>query len=114
MTDARWPELPEAMPRPAGDLLPPSERNYDLPREAAIDALASQPARPLSDEEQEAALRDTPRAERVYAPASARVPKAPVPGHERLIERGLRSQSEERRRAARDLARQVGAEPPGR
>ena len=41
--------------------------------------------RPLTDDEREALEHDPGRPERVYAPASARVPKEPVPGDDRLI-----------------------------
>ena len=59
----------------------------DPAREEVINELVDQPERPLSDEEKEAAKRDRGRSERVYAPASARVPKEPAPGDDKLIER---------------------------
>ena len=57
----------------------------DPGREELMNDLAGEPARPLSDEEEEAAERDPGRPERVYAPASARVPKEPAPGDDKLI-----------------------------
>jgi hypothetical protein len=62
----------------------------DPAREAIVDELVNQPARPLTDEEEEAAEHDPGRSERVYAPASARVPKNPAPGDDKLVERSAR------------------------
>jgi hypothetical protein len=59
----------------------------DVGREGLMNDLLSEPARGLTDEEEEAAERDPGRPERVYAPASARVPKEPAPGDDRLIQR---------------------------
>ena len=59
----------------------------DPGREELMNDLASEPARPLTDEEKEAAEHDAPRPERVYAPASARVPKEPAPGDDKLVRR---------------------------
>jgi hypothetical protein len=57
----------------------------DPGREELMNDLATEPARPLTDEEEDAAEHDAPRPERVYAPASARVPKEPAPGDDKLI-----------------------------
>ena len=57
----------------------------DPGREELMNELASEPARALSDEEEEAAEGDAPRPERVYAPHSARVPKEPAPGDDKLV-----------------------------
>lgn len=57
----------------------------DPEREAVEHGLPSQPDRPLTGEEEQAAEDDPGRSERVYAPASARVPKEPVPGDDKLI-----------------------------
>jgi hypothetical protein len=54
-----------------------------------VDTLLSTPARPLTDDEKDAAEDDPGRAPRTFAPASERVPKPPAPGHEQLIEEGL-------------------------
>jgi hypothetical protein len=43
------------------------------------------PSRPLSDDEEDVARHDPGVRPRVYAPASARVPKDPAPGDNRLI-----------------------------
>jgi hypothetical protein len=60
-------------------------RGHDQGREEFERALAEQPARPLTDEEREAAERGPAQAERVHAPASARTPKPPAPGHDALV-----------------------------
>ena len=68
--------------------LPSQERvvvDEDPGREELMNDLAGEPARPLSDDEREAAEHDPGRPERVYAPASARVPKGPAPGDDKLI-----------------------------
>jgi hypothetical protein len=57
----------------------------DPEREAVERGLPSQPDRPLTGEEEEAEQHDAGRSERVYAPASARVPKEPAPGDDKLI-----------------------------
>src|SRR4051794_17469688 len=56
----------------------------DVARDAVVHDLTTQESRPLTREEREAAERDPGRPERVYAPASARVPKDPIPGDDRL------------------------------
>ena len=72
---------------PRSEARPPLE-GEDRAREGVERGLASEPERPLSGEEQEAAERDPGRSERVHAPASARVPKEPAPRDDRLIEGG--------------------------
>ena len=57
----------------------------DAARDSAVDDLTHEEPRPLTDDEREAAEHDAARPERVYAPASARVPKEPAPGDDRLI-----------------------------
>jgi hypothetical protein len=57
----------------------------DEATENFMNDLADEPARPLTGEEREAAKADHGRPERVYAPASERVPKEPAPGDDRLI-----------------------------
>jgi hypothetical protein len=63
--------------------------------------------------EREAAESDTPLPERVYAPASERVPKEPVPGHRDMVEHPD-TDTPERQAAAEDpsLTTSIGAEPP--
>jgi hypothetical protein len=68
------------------DLLPPNERGQDELRTEISHGLAVDGSRPLTKEEREAAEHDSGIAERVYAPASERVPKDPLPGHREFIE----------------------------
>jgi hypothetical protein len=68
------------------DRLPTTERGEDPARDAVTHELVNDPARPLTDAERQAAEHDIPRPERVYAPASERVPKEPLPGHREVIE----------------------------
>lgn len=70
-------------------MLDESERGKDDVRGDAVDTLLNTPSRPLTDEEKAAAEDDPGRPSRTFAPAEARVPKPPAPGHERLIEDGL-------------------------
>jgi hypothetical protein len=68
--------------------LPTQERvvvDEDTEREGLMGDLMDEPARPLTHDEREVAEHDPGRPERVYAPASARVPKEPAPGDDRLI-----------------------------
>jgi hypothetical protein len=81
---------PEAPRDPNADtVLDESERGKDELRADAVDALATQPARPLTDDEEDAAEHDAGRPARTFAPASERVSKPPAPGDDRLIEEGL-------------------------
>jgi hypothetical protein len=82
--------LPTSAPRDpnADTVLDESERGKDAARGEVVDSLTHTPARPLTDEEEDAAEHDPGRPARTYAPASARVPKPPAPGDERLIEQG--------------------------
>ncbi|MCC6180059.1 MAG: hypothetical protein IT305_32495 [Chloroflexi bacterium] len=50
--------------------------------------LVSEPARPLTDDEEAAARIDAGRQPRTYAPASERVPETPAPGDAEIIEEG--------------------------
>jgi hypothetical protein len=81
--------------RPAGedvqednviDRLPPNERGQDQERTETMRESSIGGSRPLTSEEREAAERDVPLRDRVYAPASERVPKEPVPGHREMVE----------------------------
>jgi hypothetical protein len=63
------------------DIIPSTERNQDPASSELMHDLTAESARPLTGEERKAADRDAPVAERVYAPASERVPVDPVPGH---------------------------------
>src|SRR5919199_503615 len=71
---------------PVPDVVPRGERNQDELRSEIAHDVTSFPERPLTHDEQEAAEHDMPRGERVYAPASERVPKPPVPGHRDLVQ----------------------------
>jgi hypothetical protein len=81
--------------RPAGeevqeknvtDRLPPNERGQDEERTEIMRESSIGGSRPLTGDERSAAERDVPLRERVYAPASERVPKEPVPGHREMVE----------------------------
>ena len=81
---------PESPRDPNADtVLDETERGKDEARGDYVDTLSHTPARPLTDDEEDAAEHDHGRPGRTYAPASARVPKAPAPGDEKLIEQGL-------------------------
>ncbi|HEX8969643.1 MAG TPA: hypothetical protein VF937_17300 [Chloroflexota bacterium] len=88
--DRRIDETPIGAPEvPADnrqDVIPASERNQDMERTELTHELATESARPLTEEERKAADRDMPTRERVYAPASERVPRQPVPGHRDFVE----------------------------
>ncbi len=73
------------MPENRQDVIPPSERGQDAAQTEIEHGLTLDSARPLTDEERKAADRDTRVGERVYAPASERVPKEPVPGHREVV-----------------------------
>jgi hypothetical protein len=70
---------------PVQDVVPRGERNQDELRSEIAHDVTSYPSRPLTHDEKEAAEHDVPRGERVYAPASERVAKPPVPGHRDLV-----------------------------
>ena len=65
------------------DVLPPSQRGQDL--DHSTHDLVTESARPLTEEERKAADRDTSPGERVYAPASERVPRT-VAGYRDVVE----------------------------
>jgi hypothetical protein len=83
--------LPPTTPRDpnAETVLDENERGKDDVRGDVVDTLTKTPARPLTDDEKDAAEHDHGLPGRTYAPASARVPKAPAPGDDRLIQEGL-------------------------
>ena len=66
-------------------MTPANERSVDPLREGVEQGLVSQPARPLTKEEREAAASDPGRGARVYAPESKRVPREPIPGDDELV-----------------------------
>jgi hypothetical protein len=69
---------------PVGELRH-DDRGHDETREALEESIGLGQARPLTREEREAAARDPGVAKPVYAPASERVPKPPLPADEKLI-----------------------------
>ena len=70
---------------PLGELRP-DDRGQDEVREDLEESIGRGEARPLTREEREAAARDPGPAKTVYAPASERVPKPPLPADEKLID----------------------------
>jgi hypothetical protein len=68
------------------DVIPPTERNQDPQRSDITRGLVNDTSRPLTDDERKAADGGTAAVERVYAPASERVPRQPVPGHRDFVE----------------------------
>jgi hypothetical protein len=69
---------------PLGELRP-DDRGQDEVREDLEESIGRGEARPLTREEREAAAHDRGPAKTVYAPASERVPKPPLPADEKLI-----------------------------
>jgi hypothetical protein len=78
-----------------GGVTPRAERGVDPERQDLEQDLVSQPARPLTDEEREAASSDPGREARVYAPQSERVPREPIPGDAELIQGGTHTEEGE-------------------
>jgi hypothetical protein len=68
------------------DVIPPTERNQDPERTDITRDLSAEVSRPLTEDERKAADVGTTVGERVYAPASERVPREPVPGHRDFVE----------------------------
>jgi hypothetical protein len=68
------------------DIIPATERNQDAETTELSEGLTRGSSRPLTEGERKAADRDVPVGERVYAPASERVPVPPVPGHRELTD----------------------------
>src|SRR5665811_2023865 len=84
-------------PRSAG-VNPVSERGEDQARDEVMRELEEQPSRPLSGDEKRAAEADPGRAPTVYAPASRRVSKEPLPGDREIMDH-VDSSTTERRAA---------------
>ena len=74
-------------PLPRGELAP-DDRGQDEVREALEESEALGEARPLTRDERDAAAHDTTVVNTVYAPASERVPRPPLPADEKLINQG--------------------------
>jgi hypothetical protein len=101
---------PETAADNVQDVIPPTERNKDPQDTSTIQGLTLEGSRPLTDDERKAADRDPQPGERVYAPASERVPKEPVPGHREVIER---TDTHTREREAIGQAAPTSTESPG-
>jgi len=84
------------------DVIPPTERNKDPLEAAQSNDLTAGNVEPKAED------RADPIAERVYAPASERVPKAPVPGHREVIEH-TDTHTPEREAAASDTRPTAGS-----
>jgi hypothetical protein len=88
MTGREDDERPDADSRarlPLGELRP-DDRGQDEVREDLEESIGRGEARPLTRDEREAAARDPGPAKTVYAPASERVAKPPLPADEKLID----------------------------
>ena len=88
MTTREDDERPDAEAKeglPVGELRP-DDRGQDEVREDLEESIGRGEPRPLTREEREAVARDPAPAKTVYAPASARVPKPPLPADEKLID----------------------------
>src|SRR5437870_1876681 len=82
-----WPlDPPETHAENVQDVIPPTERNQDPVQTEMTQGMTLDGSRPLTEAERRAADHDTPVGERVYAPASERVPREPVPGHRDFVE----------------------------
>jgi hypothetical protein len=92
------------------DVIPPTERNQDPQRTDITHGLATDSSRPLTDDERKAADGGTAVGERVYAPASERVPREPVPGHRDFVEHPDTHTPE--RMAAGQAEPEAATEPP--
>jgi len=98
---------PEARAENIQDVIPPTERSQDPER--SMHSLLNDSARPLTDEERKAADRGNAAAgERVYAPASERVPKT-VPDYGDVVTNMDAATPE--RQAAGQSATQAASQP---
>jgi len=88
MTGKEGDERPDGDTRerlPLGELRP-DDRGQDEVREDLEESIGRGEARALTREEREAAAHDRGPAKTVYAPASERVPKPPLPADGELID----------------------------
>ena len=83
--DDEHPDAESSERLPLGELRP-DDRGQDEVREDLEESIGRGEPRPLTREEREAAARDPGPAKTVYAPASKRVPKPPLPADEKLID----------------------------
>lgn len=93
MTTADEPRDNSSERRPLGELRP-GDRGQDQVREDLEESLGRGEPRPLTREEREAAAHDPGPPETVYAPASERVSKPPLPADAKLINRSSEDTSE--------------------
>jgi hypothetical protein len=87
MTTAEEPRDNSNEPRPLGELRP-DDRGQDQVREDLEESIGRGEPRPLTREEREAAEHDPGPSKTVYAPASERVSKPPLPADAKLINHG--------------------------
>jgi len=78
---------------PLGELRA-DDRGHDQVREELEESMGRGEPRPLTRQEREAAAHDPGPAKTVYAPATERVAKPPLPADERLINRREEDASE--------------------
>lgn len=97
--DERLTDPQAPAPRSTG-VNPVSERGEDQARDEVMRELEEQPSRPLSGDEKRAAEADPGRAPTVYAPASQRESKEPLPGDREIMEH-MDTSTTERRAAKR-------------
>ena len=79
---------------PLGELRP-DDRGQDEELEELEESVGRGEARPLTQEEREAAKRDKGPAKTVFAPASQRVPKPPLPEDEKFIDQAERDKEKD-------------------
>jgi len=93
MTTADEPEENKREQLPLGELRP-NDRGQDEACEDLEESMGSGEPRPLTREEREAAAHDPGLPKTVYAPASERVPKPPLPADAKLINRSSEDNGE--------------------
>lgn len=82
-----WPlDPPETRAENVQDVIPPTERNQDPAQTEMTHEMTTDGSRPLNEVERRGADQEIPVGERVYAPASERVPREPVAGHRDFVE----------------------------
>ena len=84
--DEQEPPIETSERLPLGELRP-DDRGQDQVREDLEESIGRGESRPLTRDEREAAARDPGPAKTVYAPASERVSKPPLPADEKLTNR---------------------------
>jgi hypothetical protein len=79
---------------PLGELRP-DDRGHDQVREELEESMGRGESRPLTRDEREAAAGDSGPAKTVYAPATERIAKPPLPADEKLINRRAEDASDQ-------------------